>query len=136
MATTACFVIVGRNNSPIYETELGNAPKRDEAMHQHQFVLHAALDVVEDVAWTVNSMFMKGVDKFNELLVSVYMTAGRTRLMLLHDSRSEDSIKSFFQEVHELYIKILLNPLYVPGSRITSAQFDTRVRALARKYLL
>lgn len=28
-----------------------------------------------------------------------------TRLMLLHDSRNDDGIKSFFQEVHELYIK-------------------------------
>ncbi|KAF5751742.1 trafficking protein particle complex subunit 2 isoform X2 [Tripterygium wilfordii] len=55
--------------------------------------------------------------------------------MLLHDSRNDDGIKSFFQEVHELYIKILLNPLYLPGSRITSSHFDTKVRALARKYL-
>lgn len=58
-----------------------------------------------------------------------------TRLMLLHDSRNDDGIKSFFQEVHELYVKILLNPLYLPGSRITSSHFDTKVRALARKYL-
>ncbi|CAI8598936.1 unnamed protein product [Vicia faba] len=58
-----------------------------------------------------------------------------TRLMLLHDSRNDDGIKSFFQEVHELYIKTLLNPLYLPGSRITSSHFDTKVRALARKYL-
>ncbi|ONK66502.1 uncharacterized protein A4U43_C06F8860 [Asparagus officinalis] len=27
------------------------------------------------------------------------------KLMLLHDLRNEDGIKSFFQEVHELYIK-------------------------------
>ena len=31
-----------------------------------------------------------------------------TRLMLLHDSRNDDGIKSFFQEVHELYIKVSL----------------------------
>ncbi|ESQ39551.1 hypothetical protein EUTSA_v10001067mg [Eutrema salsugineum] len=79
--------------------------------------------------------FLKSVDRFNDLVVSVYVTAGHTRLMLLHDSRNEDGIKSFFQEVHELYIKILLNPLYLPGSRITSSHFDTKVRALARKYL-
>jgi hypothetical protein len=32
-------------------------------------------------------------------------------------------------------VQILLNPLYLPGSRITSSHFDTKVRALARKYL-
>ncbi|RYR34765.1 hypothetical protein Ahy_A10g049781 isoform A [Arachis hypogaea] len=46
--------------------------------------------------------------------------------MLLHDSRNDDGIKSFFQDVHELYIKTLLNPLYLPGSRITSSHFDTK----------
>ncbi|KAF1870997.1 hypothetical protein Lal_00020731 [Lupinus albus] len=50
--------------------------------------------------------------------------------MLLHDSRNDDGIKSFFQEVHELYIKTLLNPLYLPGSRITSSHFDTKDKVL------
>ncbi|MCO5602745.1 hypothetical protein L7F22_056883 [Adiantum nelumboides] len=108
---------------------------KEEAAHQHQFILHAALDIVQDLAWTTNATFLKSVDKFNDLTVSVYVTAGRTKLMLLHDSRNEDGIRNFFQEVYELYIKILLNPLYIPGSRIMSPYFDTRVRALARKYL-
>ncbi|EFH65549.1 predicted protein [Arabidopsis lyrata subsp. lyrata] len=144
MANTACFIIVGRNDIPIYEAEVGSAAKltpilsiwqREDAAQLHQFILHAALDVVQDLAWTTSAMFLKSVDRFNDLVVSVYVTAGHTRLMLLHDSRNEDGIKSFFQEVHELYIKILLNPLYLPGSRITSSHFDTKVRALARKYL-
>ncbi|KAI3789651.1 hypothetical protein L2E82_02452 [Cichorium intybus] len=114
MASTACFMIISKNDIPIYEAEVGSAPKKEEAAHQHQFILHAALDIVQDLAWT---------------------TITHTRLMLLHDSRNDDGIKSFFQEVHELYIKILLNPLYLPGSRVTSSHFDTKVRALARKYL-
>ncbi|WMV35138.1 hypothetical protein MTR67_028523 [Solanum verrucosum] len=143
MASTACFMIVSRNDIPIYEAEVGTAPKKEDAAHQHQFILHAALDIVQDLAWTTSAMFLKSIDRFNDLVVSVYVTAGHilnmlyihTRLMLLHDSRNDDGIKSFFQEVHELYIKILLNPLYLPGSRITSSHFDTKVRALARKYL-
>ncbi|GMP34723.1 hypothetical protein CsSME_00007480 [Camellia sinensis var. sinensis] len=147
MASTACFMIVSRNDIPIYEAEVGAAVKKEEAAHQHQFILHAALDIVQDLAWTTSAMFLKAVDRFNDLVVSVYLCASfiylfsltnhviHTRLMLLHDSRNDDGIKSFFQEVHELYVKILLNPLYIPGSRITSSCFDTKVRALARKYL-
>ncbi|KAE9453508.1 hypothetical protein C3L33_14589, partial [Rhododendron williamsianum] len=78
-----------------------------DAAHQHQFILHAALDIVQDLAWTTSAMFLKAIDRFNELAVSVYVTAVlHTRLMLLHDSRNDDGIKSFFQEVHELYIKV------------------------------
>nr|KYP61887.1 Trafficking protein particle complex subunit 2 [Cajanus cajan] len=148
MATTACFIIVSRNDIPIYEAEVGVAAKREDAAQLHQFILHAALDIVQDLAWTTSAMYLKSVDRFNELVVSVYVTAGhilyildyfiveiKIVFMLLHDSRNDDGIKSFFQEVHELYIKTLLNPLYLPGSRITSSHFDTKVRALARKYL-
>ncbi|KAL4294979.1 hypothetical protein AHAS_Ahas18G0282200 [Arachis hypogaea] len=113
MATTACFIIVSRNDIPIYEAEVGVAAKREDAAQLHQFILHAALDIVQDLAWTTSAMYLKSVDRFNDLVVSVYVTA----------------------EVHELYIKTLLNPLYLPGSRITSSHFDTKVRALARKYL-
>ena len=47
------------------------------------------------------------VDKFNDLLVSCYTTAGNARLLLLHDSRvGEEAVRAFFQEVHELYLKV------------------------------
>lgn len=164
MATTACFMIVSKNDIPIYEAEVGTSPRREEVAYQHQFVLHAALDIVQDQAWSTSAMwtysvlssvlfsvklvdeiivfvikfhcrFLKGIDRYNDSVVWVYVTAGHTRLMLLHENRNDDAIKNFFQEVHELYLKTLLNPLYLPGTRITSSHFDTKVRALARKYL-
>ena len=98
MATTACFIIVSRNDIPIYEAEVGTAPKREDAAQLHQFILHAALDIVQDLAWTTSAMYLKSIDRLNELVVSVYVTTGHTRFMLLHDSRNDDGIKSLFQE--------------------------------------
>ncbi|KAJ0252627.1 hypothetical protein HA466_0118020 [Hirschfeldia incana] len=92
MANTACFMIVARNDIPIYEAEVGSAAKREDAAQLHQFILHAALDVVQDLAWTTSAMFLKSVDRFNDL--------------------------------------ILLNPLYLPGSRVTSTHFDTKISLL------
>mmetsp|Transcript_32790 Transcript_32790/g.82598 ORF Transcript_32790/g.82598 Transcript_32790/m.82598 type:complete len:128 (-) Transcript_32790:38-421(-) len=75
------------------------------------------------------------VDRFNEYYVSAYTTAAQTRFLLLHDNRSEDGIRSFFQDVHELYIKVMLNPFHTSTTRITSPVFNQRVRALAKKHL-
>ena len=80
--------------------------QKDDVLHLHQFVLHAALDVVQEAGWSTQAMYLRTVDKFNELSVSVYLTAGGTRLMLLHDSRAEEPIRQFFTEVHELYVKV------------------------------
>ncbi|KAL5803307.1 hypothetical protein ACOSQ4_031612 [Xanthoceras sorbifolium] len=76
MAATACFIIVSRNDIPIYEAEVGSATKREDAAQLHQFILHAALDIVQDLAWTTSAMFLKAIDRFNDLVVSVYVTAG------------------------------------------------------------
>eukprot|EP00898_Chlorokybus_atmophyticus_P004368 jgi/Chlat1/4932/Chrsp31S04853 len=134
MSAVASFVIVGKGDVPVYTAEFGTA-KKDDAAHLHQFVLHAALDIVQEAAWSTNLMNLKVVDKFNDLLVSAWVSAGNARFLLLHDARNEDGIRNFFQEVHELYIKVLLNPFHSPSTPITSTVFDQRVRAYARKYL-
>ena len=82
MASTACFIIVSRNDIPIYEAEVGSAVKKEDAAQQHQFILHAALDVVQDLAWTTSAMFLKAIDRFNDLVVSVYVTAGHILLLI------------------------------------------------------
>lgn len=79
--------------------------------------------------------YLKVVDRHNEQMVSAYLTPGGTRFMLLHDARNEEGIKAFFLELHELFIKQMLNPFYVPNSAISSKDFDARARAAARKFL-
>lgn len=57
--------------------------------------------------------------------------------MLLHERTisNNDGIKNFFGEIYELYVKMLLNPFYIPGSPINSPQFREKVKLFAKKYL-
>ncbi|XP_072958205.1 uncharacterized protein [Typha angustifolia] len=72
MTSTACFVIVSRFDIPIYEAEvwvlhLRHGLKKKWA-YEHQFILHAALDIVQDLAWTTSVMFLEAVERFNDLV--------------------------------------------------------------------
>ncbi|PWA00604.1 hypothetical protein BB558_003341 [Smittium angustum] len=142
MSTTYYFVIVGTNDSPIYEAEIGNSipesttAKKDEYKHLNQFIIHSALDLVDDAIWESNNCFLKVVDCVNDWNVSAYVTPSNVRLMLLHEAKNEERIKLFFQETHELYVKTLLNPFYELNSEINSSQFDISTRKIAKKYLL
>lgn len=42
----------------------------------NQFILHSALDIVEEVQWVQKELYLKTVDRFNNLLVSCFLTAG------------------------------------------------------------
>lgn len=102
------FVIVGRNE-PLYEAEFhrrGSSSVGDATTRQNYFVLHSSLDLVERAAWTTNRMHLGVIDKVNNQQVSTFLTAGNVKFMLLHSGRSDDSIRNFFQDVYELYVKV------------------------------
>lgn len=132
------FVMVGKNE-PLYEAEFNKLPgstSSDNVLRQNYFVLHSALDLVEKAAWTNSSMNLKVVDKVNHQNVSAFVTAGSIKFLILHSgSRSDDSIKLFFMEVYELYVKLSMNPFYKYDTPIISKNFDRRVRGAARRYL-
>lgn len=48
----------------------------------------------------------QAVDRFNNLTVTAFVTPGNARFLLLHDGRGDDSIKAFFTEVYELFLKV------------------------------
>lgn len=111
-------------------------PRFDKAINElNPFVVHAALDVVDDMQWTTPAMYLKTVDNFYSYMISAYITAGNVRFMLVHETKNEESIRQFFLDLYDLYVKTLMSPFYRVTDRIESTAFDAKVRSLAKKYL-
>ncbi|KAK9833304.1 hypothetical protein WJX81_004791 [Elliptochloris bilobata] len=137
MATSVLtFVIVGDEDHPIFEADLaaargGDASARDDqggrAQYLHQFVLHAALDAVEEQQWQTSAMHLGVVDKFNNLQVSAFVTAAQVTFLLLHDGRNDDSVKLFFRDVYEVYLRVILNPFFSASAKLTSPALAQKV---------
>lgn len=128
------FVIVGHEDHPIFEADLVAKPPEERPQYLYHFVLHAALDAVDDAEWSSSAMHLGVIDRFNNLQVSAFTTACRTRFLLLHDGRADDTVKAFFKGVHEMYLREALNPFFVPIRKIESAAFNEKVRRLAAAY--
>ncbi len=72
----------------------------------HEIVAYASLDIIENSEWGTNNMYMKTVDKFNEYSINCMVTPGRMRFLFIHEGKSDDSIKNFFHESYEYYVKV------------------------------
>lgn len=63
MGTNMYFVIVGTRDNPIFEAEFGpsrpDVPARmkEENKHLNQFIVHAALDMVDEIMWNTKEMW-------------------------------------------------------------------------------
>jgi hypothetical protein len=138
MVGLATFMIVSREDVPQYEADLGTsggAPRKEDAAHLHQFVMHAALDFVDERQWETGGMYLRGpVDRFNDMLVYAFVTASGARFLLLHDTRNEEPVRAFFHDVHELYLKARLDPFFDANAPISSEAFDRRVRRVAERH--
>mmetsp|Transcript_20256 Transcript_20256/g.62416 ORF Transcript_20256/g.62416 Transcript_20256/m.62416 type:complete len:138 (+) Transcript_20256:92-505(+) len=137
MAPPKIFMIVGEED-PVYEAELSGAPDTDEtedAISLAHFVLHAALDSVDDKIETTSDMYLKVVDKWNDQFVYAFVTGGHAKFLLLTDGKNEDAVRNFFQDVYGEYVKVVMNPFWKYDTPIISKKFDQSVRALAKRYL-
>lgn len=137
-SSTSTNNIPGRSNFPTSVKEI------------LPFISNSSLDLIEDIQWSTNQFSLGKIDSFYGLLINAFITQGNIKFLLCYDlnggnpgsggsnlqNKNEDnSIKQFFTEVNELYVKCLLNPFYSVNDAITSPDFDMRLKMLARKYL-
>jgi hypothetical protein len=100
--------------------------------HVIQMIANASLDAIEEVMRRENTMYLKSVDKFNEWIVSAFVTAGSQwtfpfrflvsydektdmKFIVLHETKNDDGIKVFFNDLWELYLKVRVHSFYFSG---------------------
>lgn len=91
--------------------------------------------MVEQIMPSLNSHYLKVVDRYGEWLVSAFIASSGDRFLLLHDVRNEDGIRQFFTEAHELWTRFSLNPFYRSGELVDSGPFEVKVRLIGKRYL-
>ncbi|GMM39011.1 TRAPP subunit [Saccharomycopsis crataegensis] len=137
------LALIGTQDNPVYEAEFGTFKQggdgsskfSTEMRELNPFIIHSSLDIVEDLQWVKNSMYLKVIDNFYGYYISAYVSPTNVKFLLLHEVKSEESIKQFFFELNDLYVKTLLNPFYNVNNVIKSTSFDLKVKGLAKKYL-
>ena len=117
---------------PIFEHVVGTPALSGEGPNAYPLVMHAALDMVDAERWQSGQMNLKRVDAFQGKNMYAYVTASNVVLLLMHDDGNEDNVSYLFREVHELYIKHMMNPFYNHGDTIRSPVFEQRVHKLMR----
>jgi len=125
-------MIVSKDDFPVFDLPLESLVKRKDYVQLHDFILHASLDAIESMQWNSTNMYMKTVDRFNELSITCLLTPSSkheifsfykysnivslvllmlihidARFLLLHENKNEDAIKNFFNEVYELFVKVI-----------------------------
>jgi hypothetical protein len=92
--TNPLFVIVGKDDKLLYSFEYSDAKKfsaKDETCSNH-FVLHAALDIVDEIVWKNNSYFLKNVEKYGSMTISCYVIPSRIHHFVHYDVMSPQNI--------------------------------------------
>ncbi|EHY60306.1 TRAPP subunit [Exophiala dermatitidis] len=168
------FVIISPTDTPLFELTFGTSKaggdgvarfrNGETARYMNQFIVHAALDVVEEVQWLTPNMWLKVIDNYapTNSHISCFITGTNVRFMLLHQPsaisnasagtrsstisstsipqnptspQTEEAIRQFMNEAFELWVKTLMNPFYTIGKPIKSPVFRQRVVAAGRKWL-
>jgi len=93
----------------------------------HQFVLHASLDMVREKQFFTPSMYLGAVETFRDNVVSAWVMANGTSILLLNRGFPEASVKAFLKAVYQLALLHFLNPLGQRDAPIKTVAFEAKV---------
>jgi hypothetical protein len=121
-----------------------------ECSVRQQFILHAALDRLEQLAgpppgygWRVKSgatgmdgMFVGLLAPMEELRVYGYVTTTKVKFILVVEDDAvpeaqpnvDSEIKNLMKQLHELYVQEMLNPFRDVTAPISSKRFDEQIQ--------
>ena len=108
------FAIIGKGDFPLYQCEFRKGNEVQDTSRTDQFLIHSALDCVEETVWQTTNPFLKHVDYSETATIYAYVTPGHTRFLLYVEDappQAEALAESFFRQVHEPYLKVF--PLHL-----------------------
>jgi len=87
------FVIIGTHDQPLFTHTFGTSKAGHDGQHKfpeetqrlNQFIIHAALDIAEEVQWVSGAMYLRQIDKFYNSYISLFHTGSRAKFLLLHN---------------------------------------------------
>ncbi|KAI8931446.1 hypothetical protein NX059_011773 [Plenodomus lindquistii] len=95
--------IISPHDTPLFTHDFGTSRSSGTGVSSLQpteralvpFILHSSLDIVEEVQWGPSTssgsapMYLKHIDKYQNMYISCWITGGNTRFLLLTRPRDE-----------------------------------------------
>ncbi|KAJ0969883.1 hypothetical protein J5N97_022776 [Dioscorea zingiberensis] len=134
-----CVAVVGQQNNPLYLQSFTEAG--DELKLHH--IVHCSLDVIDErvnnpkKSWpTLNETFLGLLYPSENYKVYGYLTNTKVKFILVTiDMEVKDAdMRNFFRRFHAAFVDAVSNPFHVPGKKITSRSFASRVSAIVKSF--
>uniref|UniRef100_A0A6S8YH98 Trafficking protein particle complex subunit 2-like protein n=1 Tax=Ditylum brightwellii TaxID=49249 RepID=A0A6S8YH98_9STRA len=130
--------------------DMNVAPGTESCSLRHQFILHSALDRLEELTagnrWRApgsvgsDAMWVGMLCPVDELKVYGYLTTTKIKFLVAVEDifppdqkqqlhARENEIKSLFANIHTLYVEYMLNPFTNIESSIESRRFEEGVKS-------
>eukprot|EP01094_Clydonella_sp_ATCC50884_P004488 TRINITY_DN13516_c0_g1_i1.p2 TRINITY_DN13516_c0_g1~~TRINITY_DN13516_c0_g1_i1.p2 ORF type:complete len:144 (+),score=47.31 TRINITY_DN13516_c0_g1_i1:35-433(+) len=125
----ACVAVVGSANDPLFLQSF-NSQTELERFH---FVVHSALDVVEErLRIGVLVPYLGILFPIEDYKVYGYITNTNTKFIIVTDDTDmkDVDVKTFFDRLHQLYVKATCNPFHTVGEPVESSRFKVEVARL------